>query len=120
MVAPPADYPDSNGDVHAVDSMDLRARLVFVNRCHDSMAGTGAVCLAAASRINGSVAHRMLERGVEGSDILRIGHPLGVMDVVVALETDSDCGESRFAKLGFTRTARRLMDGMAYFPREPE
>jgi 2-methylaconitate cis-trans-isomerase PrpF len=120
MVAPSADYPDSNGDVHATDSMDLRARLVFVNRCHDSMAGTGAVCLAAASRINGSVPHRMLERGVEESDGLRIGHPLGVMEVVVALGTETDCGEPGFAKLGFARTARRLMDGLAYVPRAPE
>jgi 2-methylaconitate cis-trans-isomerase PrpF len=119
MVAPPANYPDSNGAVHPADSMDLRARLVFVNRCHDSMAGTGAVCLAAASRIEASVPHRMLERGVGGTDILQIGHPLGVMDVVVAVETDSECEGSRFAKLGFARTARRLMDGVAYVPREP-
>jgi 2-methylaconitate cis-trans-isomerase PrpF len=42
------------------------------------------------------------------------------MDVVVAPEAETDCGELRFAKLGFARTARRLMDGLAYVPREPE
>ena len=55
-------------------------------------------------------------------DILRIGHSLGVMDVVVAFETETetDCSETRFAKPGFARTARRLIDGLAYDPREPE
>ena len=53
-------------------------------------------------------------------DILPIGHPLGVMDVVVAFETETDCRETRFAKPRFARTARRLIDGLAYVPREPE
>lgn len=71
--------------------MDLRARLFFVGKCHDSMAGTGATCLAAASRIVGSVAHCMLPPGdpeTEGAN----------------------------AALGFVRTARRLMEGTAYVP----
>jgi 2-methylaconitate cis-trans-isomerase PrpF len=53
-------------------------------------------------------------------DILRIGHSLGVMDVVVAFGTETDCRETRFAKLGFAGTAGRLIDGLAYVPREPE
>ena len=66
-----------------------------------------------------AVRYRMLERGLEKGDILRIGRPLGVMDVVVAPESETDCGETRFAKLGFVKTARRLMDGLAHVPREP-
>lgn len=53
-------------------------------------------------------------------DILRIGHPLGVTDVVVAVETETDCSDAQFAKPGFARTARRLIDGLGYVPREPE
>jgi 2-methylaconitate isomerase len=118
VVAPAASYTDTNGGTQHADTMDLRARLVFVNRCHDSMAGTGAVCLAAASRITGSVPQRMLTSGADGHATLRIGHPLGVMDVVVAVDGESASTETRFATLGFARTARRLMDGRAYVPRE--
>jgi 2-methylaconitate cis-trans-isomerase PrpF len=115
LVAPPADYTDTAGTEHGESSMDLRARLLFVNRCHDSMAGTGATCLAAASRIPGSVARRVLTSdGV--SSTLRIGHPLGVMDVVVTVDADSQGNDIRFTTLGFARTARRLMAGHAYLP----
>jgi 2-methylaconitate cis-trans-isomerase PrpF len=103
------------GAEHDESSMDLRARLLFVNRCHDSMAGTGATCLAAASRVPGSVARRVLTDG-GASSTLRIGHPLGVMDVVVTVDADSRGDDIRFTTLGFARTARRLMAGQAYLP----
>jgi 2-methylaconitate isomerase len=117
LVAPPADYTDAAGDPHGASSMDLRARLLFVNRCHDSMAGTGATCLAAATRIPGSVAQRALG-GDATSSTLRIGHPLGVMDVVVTVDADSRGADIGFTTLGFARTARRLMAGQAYLPTE--
>jgi 2-methylaconitate isomerase len=87
-------------------------------RCVIMRGGTHAAD-SAASRINGSVPHRLLGHKVEGSDILRIGHPPGVMDVVVARDAETDCGETRFAKPGFARTTRWLMDGLAYVPRDP-
>jgi 2-methylaconitate isomerase len=117
LVAPPDTYTDAAGAKHEAPSMDLRARLLFVNRCHDSMAGTGATCLAAASRIPGSVARRALTDEGESST-LRIGHPLGVMEVVVSVDLGTPGDEIRFSALGFERTARRLMAGEAYLPTE--
>jgi 2-methylaconitate isomerase len=117
LVAPPATYTDAAGSGHEKASMDLRARLLFVNRCHDSMAGTGATCLAAASRIPGSVAQRALTE--TDTPTLRIGHPMGVMDVLVTKaggERGND--DIRFSTLCFARTARRLMAGLAYLPTE--
>jgi 2-methylaconitate isomerase len=118
LVAPPAAYTDAAGVKHEEPSMDLRARLLFVNRCHDSMAGTGATCLAAATRIPGSVARRALADN-DASSTLRIGHPLGVMEVLVSVDPDSQPDDIRFSTLGFARTARRLMAGQAYLPVEP-
>jgi 2-methylaconitate isomerase len=115
LLAPPATYTDAAGAEHEKASMDLRARLLFVNRCHDSMAGTGATCLAAASRIPGSIAQRALADQTD-STVLRIGHPMGVMDVVVSVDRSND--DIRFTTLGFARTARRLMAGLAYLPTE--
>jgi len=51
---------------------------------------------------------------MRNADSLRIGHPLGVMDVVV--RADEGAGEPRFERLGFGRTARRLMQGTAFVP----
>lgn len=126
MVAPPADYTDTQRrPLQAVD-MDMRARLVFYNKCHESMAGTGSMCTAAMSRIPGTVVHEAAcNPGTEAGpaspptssttapDTLRIGHPLGVMEVVVRTAPGEDIA---FERLGFRRTARRLMQGLAYIP----
>ena len=114
MVAPPATYTDMNGETQQADAMDIRARLVFLGKCHESMAGTGSVCTAAASRVEGSVVNKALRDGAAATDELRIGHPLGVMDVKVRAQGDPVRPE--FAALGFARTARRLMAGELYVP----
>lgn len=119
MVAPPADCIDMNGTAHTADAMDLRARLVFLGKCHESMAGTGSICTAAASRIPGSVVNQAVgDRAT--TNTLRIGHPLGVMEVKVVTEPGTGQGNdpslTRFSALGLTRTARRLMAGELYVP----
>jgi len=95
---------------------DLVARMIFMNRCHGAMAGTGAICLAAASRIPRSVACDAASGNWPG---LRIAHPSGVMEVAVASSADADAdGGVRFERLGFARTARKIMDGFVYVPRD--
>ena len=103
----------------AVDpaTMDLRARFVWYNKCHESMAGTGSMCTAAASRILGSVVNQVVGANAARADTLRIGHPMGIMRVNVVAEPANVIGGVRFAALGFSRTARRIMDGTVYVPR---
>jgi 2-methylaconitate cis-trans-isomerase PrpF len=115
LVAPPEKFSDVNNEAVEADSMDLRARLVFLGKCHDSMAGTGAMCTAAASRLLGSVVNRVIEEDRARSHTLRIGHPLGVMEVKVVAEASTD-SQIHFSALGLTRTARRLMTGSVYVP----
>lgn len=114
MVAPPAAYSDAQSRPISEASMDLRARMVFYNRCHESMAGTGAICTAAMSRVAGSVVYAAARR--HNSDALRIGHPLGVMEVVVRPHASAHDAETTFERLGVSRTARRLMQGEAFIP----
>ena len=64
------------------------------------------------SRIPGTVVRDAVR--MRNADSLRIGHPLGVMDVVV--RAHEAAGEPRFERLGFGRTARRLMQGTAFVP----
>ena len=86
MVAEPGDYRDLNGTLQPAAAMDLRARLLFLGKCHESMAGTGSVCTTAASRVPGSVVRGVLPAGSLSTNALRIGHPLGVMTLRVDVE----------------------------------
>ncbi len=49
---------------------------------------------------------------------LRIGHPLGVMTVKVVARPGTTPAQTRFDALGLQRTARRLMAGSVYVPRD--
>jgi 2-methylaconitate cis-trans-isomerase PrpF len=115
LVAPPGNFSDVNGAAVEADPMDLRARLIFLGKCHDSMAGTGSMCTAAASRHSGSMVNRVVNEDRARSGTLRIGHPLGVMEVKVVAEAGAG-SQRHFSALGLTRTAGRLMTGNVYVP----
>lgn len=114
MVAPPQGYTDAQGRLVAEDAMDLQARFIFYNKCHESMAGTGSMCIAAMSCIPGTVVQQAATGARAGR--LRIGHPLGAMEVVCEAQPGAGADGASFARLGFGRTARRLMEGTAYVP----
>ncbi|MCX4163285.1 MULTISPECIES: 2-methylaconitate cis-trans isomerase PrpF family protein [Paraburkholderia] len=115
LIAPPATYADAKGETVDAATMDLRARLIFYNRCHESMAGTGSMCTAAMSRVPGSIVHQAVPDATGGT--LRIGHPLGVMTVAVEARSTGSVNDIVYTRLGFSRTARRLMEGVVYVPR---
>ncbi|RDH35408.1 PrpF protein-domain-containing protein [Aspergillus welwitschiae] len=58
----------------------LAARLFLDKMCHESMAGTGAICTTACSRIPGSVVNRVIGDAME-LDTLEISHAVGTMAV---------------------------------------
>ncbi len=115
MVGMVAAYQTLSGEHVEDKQMDLRVRLIFMNRLHESIAGSGSVCLAAASRIPASTVAAVAENHHEER---LIGHPSGVTPAKVDSHTDD--GHVLFDVLGFSRTARRLMDGTAYYPGRPE
>jgi 2-methylaconitate cis-trans-isomerase PrpF len=112
LVAPPAGYRTLSGGSVEEKEMDLRVRLVFMNRWHESIAGSASICLAAASRLPGSVVEAVSAGRRRGE--LLIGHPSGITPAKV--EARGGPGGVTFDVLGFSRTARRLMDGTAYYP----
>jgi 2-methylaconitate cis-trans-isomerase PrpF len=89
------------------DPADIQARL----------AGTGAICLAAASRVPGTVVNRLLGTERAEAAVVRIGHPSGTLEVRLSLDHAGPGGTVRFRTLGFARTARRLMAGTVSIPR---
>ncbi|PXY23209.1 PrpF protein [Prauserella sp. PE36] len=114
LVAAPAGYRTLSGTVSEGGDMDLRVRLIFMNRLHESIAGTASVCLAAASRVSGSVVSAVATQ--RRRDTILIGHPSGITPARVTAHAIRRPPYVSFDLLGFSRTARRLMDCAAYYP----
>jgi PrpF protein len=115
LVAPPRDHRTLNGGWAAERDMDLRVRLMFMGLLHESIAGTGSSCLAAASRVEGSVVGSVARE--RSGDVLLMGHPSGITPAKVKARRIGEAPFVEFEALGFSRTARRLMECVAYYPR---
>ncbi len=93
------------------DDADIQAQAVSMQRIHHAFPMTGALCLAAAARIEGTIANEAASRrpviSAPGVTI-RLRHPKGVIE----LRADVDGDEVR--SVGVTRTARRLLRGDAF------
>ncbi len=98
------------------EACDIQATFFFMGARHPAMSGTGAMALAAAARTPGTLVHKHLVPAAHCRATLRIGHPSGVMEVIA--EARGEGGE--LSRLGFSRTARTLMRGVAYIPNEQE
>ncbi|WP_242140530.1 PrpF domain-containing protein [Sphingomonas sp. TREG-RG-20F-R18-01] len=114
LLSPPIAYRTINGEGVAADAMDLRVHLIFMGVLHESIAGTGSICLAAAARTPDSIAHGLAIN--PDAPLLRIGHPSGVTPTRVRASHTAERPHVRFDELGFSRTARRIMAGEAYYP----
>jgi 2-methylaconitate cis-trans-isomerase PrpF len=92
-------------------TMSFAARRVIgpPPRLHKAFASTGAVCTAAAASIAGTVVNRVCADISDG--IVKIGHPSGVFPVHLRLHADGTLAEA-----SYSRTARRLLEGVAYVP----
>lgn len=111
-VAAPVGYTGLGGKKVEAEDMDVLARLMSAQLMHKSYMGAGAVCTSAAAAIEGTLVHELRARATRDSEIVRIGHPAGVMDSRVAARKVN--GETTIESGSFARTARRIMEGFAY------
>lgn len=91
----------------------ITARYFMPHSCHTAVAITGAVCIAAACCIEGTVAHdlaQLPEADAQGRRMLVIEHPSG--RTPVEIEQDPVTGEIR--RVSVIRTARRLFEGFVH------
>lgn len=112
FVARPAPYTASDGKVVAAESIDLLARIFSMGPLHHAMTGTGAVAIAAAAVIPGTLVHRLAPVGPDGR--VRFGHPSGTL--TVGAEASEVGGEWAVRKVIMSRSARRLMEGWVRVP----
>ena len=87
---------------------DITVRMISMGQPHRATPITGAICLALAARIPGSIPQRLCSAS-EGP--LRIAHPSGVTMVDAAL---TGAGEAEYGAV--YRTARRLFEGNVVIP----
>src|SRR5262249_61865825 len=98
----------------APPAVDLVARIVSMGKVHRAFALTGAMCLAVATRIAGTLAHEAAALTGAAGDV-RIGHPSGVLAVAAAVRPSRD-GAPVAETVTVYRTARRLMEGFVRVP----
>lgn len=99
-------------------SATLRARYFVPHRCHKAIAVTGAIALATAVSVPGTVANRLaIVNGRLSHDQrlaqVRIEHPSGYID----LDVEHRQQDPRdIARVSLLRTARKIMAGTLYYP----
>ncbi|TDD05091.1 4-oxalomesaconate tautomerase [Nonomuraea deserti] len=81
-------------------------RTFIPHRCHTSIGVLGAASVAAALRLPGSAVDGVAE--LSAGPRVRVEHPTGYLDVEVELDGHD------VTRTGVVRTARRLIDGIAY------
>lgn len=111
LVSAPGAHALSNGRELANDAFEICVRMLSMGRPHRAVPMTGAVCLAVAARVPGTLPESIVR---PGSESLRLAHPSGVVTVDAKVNMDSKCGP--YASYGRVyRTARRLFEGQVLY-----
>lgn len=100
VIASEGDDPDS-----------ITSRYFTPRRCHASHAVTGAIGVATAFALPGTVISGPSRSGVRSISVL---HPQGRIDVEVAIEGTG--GEARIQRAALVRTARKILQGELHIP----
>ena len=116
LVGSPLPYISLYGQLVETFNFDIRLLMLSLQRFHQSIALTTSICLAVAALITDSVVNEIYKPTMDNTKI-RIGHPSGIIQVDVELGEGSPRGLPYISKVVVSRTARRLMEGVAYYPK---
>jgi len=98
----------SDGDA----ATSITSRYFTPRRCHSAHAVTGAIGVATAFALPGTVASGA--QTPPGRRTLAIQHPQGRIEVAVDVEGHGD--DARIAQAGLVRTARKILQGELHLP----
>jgi 2-methylaconitate cis-trans-isomerase PrpF len=110
FVGAPQDYIASDGSRVQRTDIQLLGRILSMGVLHHAMTGTGAVALAAALSVPGTVPQRL---GITSMPV-QFGHPSG--KAKVGAETIRTAKGWHVKSVSLSRSARRLMDGRIFLP----
>jgi 2-methylaconitate cis-trans-isomerase PrpF len=109
LVASPRGYTDLSGEPISAEAADLNVLIVSMGKIHRAVALTGAMCLAVAAHVDGTVVQEVSRDLSPGQDV-RIGHPSGVLSLAARVR------DGVAEKVVVYRTARRLIEGHVRVP----
>ena len=115
MVCGPRSMRTLSGDALSEQAMDICVRMISVGQPHRAIPITGAVCLAIAARLPGSIPQRVCN-ALSGP--IRIGHASGTL--LVDAQVSGQPGGGARAEYGAVyRTTRRLFEGAVIYRTSP-
>jgi 2-methylaconitate cis-trans-isomerase PrpF len=114
IVRKPCRYRTSSGIELDSGRVDIVTQMMSMGMPHKATPLTGAMCLAAACKISGTIANEVANPDGLGREEFRIGHPSGVLQLTASCENTG--GAWRVTAAGVFRTARRLFDGHVLIP----
>lgn len=116
-VAPAASYVTSAGVAVDASEIDVLARILSMGKLHHAYTGTGAIALAVAAALPGSVVARNASRDASGhaAKPVRIGHVSGKLSIGATVRRD---GKNQWSmdKAILSRSARLIMSGWVHLP----
>jgi 2-methylaconitate cis-trans-isomerase PrpF len=114
FITAPKTYTTTGGKTVTEQEIDITARIMSMGTLHRSYAVSGGISTAGAAMIPGTIAYDLLSDDARRNELLRIGHPGGIIEIGAVIEVEAEQCRYREAVLG--RTARRLMEGYVLIP----
>lgn len=111
LVARPQTYQTLAGETVLPEASDLSTRIWSMGQVHRVLPLTGAMCLAVACRIPGTICHDLM---IGGDGDVRLANPSGVLPLDAQVEVRNDGVTAR--QVTAYRTARTLMEGNILIP----
>lgn len=111
VVGGPRRFVTTSGRTLLEEDMDLHVRSFSMGQPHGSLQQTGAVCLAAACSVPGSIPNLLMRQRAtqQRTDTFRFAHGSGLIETTATVEKTGDGVEVISAAV--VRTARRLFKG---------
>lgn len=110
----PQDYVDAAGKTVRADTIDLVARIMSMGKPHHAFTGTGSIALAVAAAIPGTLVEQIRGSHHPANSQVRFGHASGILRIGATAKYQD--GQWRMEKALLSRSARRLMQGLAFVP----
>ncbi len=113
IIGSPRSYVTASGRVVRKEEIAIVIRAWSMGLPHPAFQMTGAVCLASACSIPGTLPYNIVHSSAGNRSTLKLGHASGTMDV--DSETRGTNGAVEIASASVYRTARRLMQGTVLY-----
>lgn len=110
MVGAPQPFTGLDGRRYQKADYHIAVRIVSMGNMHRAVTLTGAMCVATAVRIPGTIAHDI----ARASDTTLVGNPSGLLPVEAKIR--ETCQGHEVVSTTTYRTQRRIMEGCVLFP----